>query len=907
MWLKWLKRILVSLGILIALVIGFVLIVVFMYEDEVKKFATAQLNKHLKVNVHVKPSDIELTLWDQFPQASLRFSDVLIPDYTSENQKDTMLFAKNIYFNFDFWDMMSGKYEVKNVVVRDAIAKVKVTDDGVPNYDIWKSENTDKDPDNSFSFALEKLIGENLQISYENGLKNEKFDFDAKDILFEGKFTNKQYDLKSTADLNINEISIDSVTYIKDKPGELDLDLAIDNDKNVYRINKGALNVAELLFSSSGTYCAQEDSNRIDLNIKGKNIDLASAFSIFPKKYVGALGKYNAQGLVVFNMDINGEIDSIQSPKVVSNFYVEGGSLVEKISKTTLSNISLSGHFNSDTLSSNLLTLSDVSANLDVGTIAGSLRVEDLSSPNIKANTNGNINLYLLHNFLRNTNVEILTGNSDFAFNLAMHQENGSMEIDNSKGTFHIQNGKLKLPSSPILYSSVNGTLKLNNNNASFEKIKGNAQTSDFEMTGKLNNLIPYMFDANQTLSITADLTSKEVDLDPILNSKKPEVAFASQPEAFNLPQNIKLSLSTKVDKLTMGKLNASKIKGSISLADQKITANNCSFKANKGNYKLSFGLEQLPDNQFLWDTKINAKQVDIKNFFKEMDNFGQDFLTDENIKGKANMDLDLAFLLSPYFDVNVPSIKAKSSITIKNGELINQPTLAEIGAYFSEQKITKRVLDTDKFNKKIKHVKFKELKNTLSIENEKIFIPKMSIASNIMDISVGGWHGFNDSIDYHFNFRLRDVLVQNESEEFGPIQDDELGVKLFLHMFGTLDNPNYELDKEERKLERKEAIAEEKANVKSILKSELGIFKNDSTVAQYKAPEKAPVKWELESFSEDDPKEVTASDNGSTTEKQTKKPKDKKDSKFNKFLKKMGVEEEQAKKESNFEIEIDN
>ena len=81
------------------------------------------------------------------------------------------------------------------------------------------------------------------------------------------------------------------------------------------------------------------------------------------------------------------------------------------------------------------------------------------------------------------------------------------------------------------------------------------------------------------------------------------------------------------------------------------------------------------------------------------------------------------------------------------------------------------------------------------------------------MNISLYGEHGFNDSIDYHINFRLRDLLIKNENEtEFGPIKDDELGKKLFLLMYGTVDNPLFKLDNEGKKKEKKERWKEKRS-----------------------------------------------------------------------------------------------
>jgi hypothetical protein len=284
------------------------------------------------------------------------------------------------------------------------------------------------------------------------------------------------------------------------------------------------------------------------------------------------------------------------------------------------------------------------------------------------------------------------------------------------------------------------------------------------------------------------------------------------------------------------------------------------------------------------------------------MDNFGQVYLTDANIKGTGNLDLSMAMHLDKNLTPIVESLKSRSTITLKKGELINQSTLVEIGAYFAENKVTKKLLNIEKLQSKIAHVKFKDLTNTITIEEGKIYIPKMLISSNVMDISLGGWHSFEDSIDYHFNFKLRDVLVNKESSEFGAIQDDGLGVKLFLRMFGTLENPQYGLDKEERKLELKQNLVNEKRDVKAILKSEIGLFKKDTTVGSYSAPEKTPVTFVIES-------EDNSAGNQAKSEAELKKEKEieaekKKNNRFNKFLNKIGVEEEKKKP---VEIEMNN
>lgn len=246
MWLKWTKRILAGLGILIVLIVAFFFTVVYIYEDEVKQYAIDELNKNLKVKV--KAPDIELTIWDQFPKASLRFNDVLIPDYLSENEQDTMMYAKHIYLSFDFWDMMAGNYKVQTVSLEGAIFNLKVNKEGESNFDIFK-EDTTATQDTKFSFALKEVRGKDIQIAYIDSLTNQSYIGYAPDLTFSGDFKETVYDLKVKAKLKAKKIRSGGVTFIKDKDATLDLAMLIDRKKNKYLIQKGNVNIEELLLT----------------------------------------------------------------------------------------------------------------------------------------------------------------------------------------------------------------------------------------------------------------------------------------------------------------------------------------------------------------------------------------------------------------------------------------------------------------------------------------------------------------------------------------------------------------------------------------------------------------------------------------------------------------------------------
>ena len=143
-----------------------------------------------------------------------------------------------------------------------------------------------------------------------------------------------------------------------------------------------------------------------------------------------------------------------------------------------------------------------------------------------------------------------------------------------------------------------------------------------------------------------------------------------------------------------------------------------------------------------------------------------------------------------------------------------------------------------------------------------------------------------------------RQILKRKQQEEFGPIQDDELGTKLFLHMYGTVEQPFFELDKGERKRARNEHLNQEKESLKEILKQEIGLFSKDTSIKESSQIQNNSPTFEIEW--EEDQDTLSTEDNDSQNKKE-KTPK-KKERQINKLLKKIGVEEEEKKVE--FEID---
>ena len=75
---KYLRKFLFWIFFVCLFLLTTVTVLLHIYEDDIKQFAIDEINDHLKTDLEVQ--SIELSLFHDFPRASLEFKNVLIRD-----------------------------------------------------------------------------------------------------------------------------------------------------------------------------------------------------------------------------------------------------------------------------------------------------------------------------------------------------------------------------------------------------------------------------------------------------------------------------------------------------------------------------------------------------------------------------------------------------------------------------------------------------------------------------------------------------------------------------------------------------------------------------------------------------------------------------------------------------------
>ena len=883
------KKIILGIGILIALIVSSAVALAFLYEKEVKSYVISQLNQQLNTNIEVE--EIKFSLLKKFPYASVEFQNVFALDAIPKGLKhDTLFNAQNIYLQFNVIDIWNKKYRIKKIEVNQGFAKIKVFDDGSDNFHFWKPQSDTAN--SSFDFALKEVVFRKFAVDYKNKQKNQNVSLNINYSILSGNFTNEEFDLDIETKFFAGYIYFNETPYLKNQTVELDAILKVVSANNSIEVKKGELAVADLKFSLSGKAITKPELF-LDLNINAKDMDIQSVLSLTPVKYKESLEDYQSKGKFYFNASLKGKITDLENPLFVADFGIDNGEIFHEDTHVKLENLNLRGKYTNGKQKnpiSTLLQIDNFSCKMGSGKINADFSIENFSNPQIKVSTVSDLQLAELLDFIKNDSIELLQGKINIDASFAGSIKNfKNYTIDDFKQS--VTSGKMsfsgidfKMKNDHINYSGLNGSFLFDNNDIIITGLAGKILNNDFELKGFFRNVISYFFIKDQKLVVDASLKSSKIDLNELLSSESSSESDTAY--SLNFSKNANFYLTVELGNLLFRKFEAKNISGKVVLKDEKLVTEGLSFNALDGRVSASGIIDAADSDNILVSCQAAIEKININKMFSQMENFGQTTLQEKHIRGLATANIDFIAQMDSKLNVNMDKLYTKANLDIEKGELINFEPMKKLSSFINVTEL--------------EHIKFSNLKNEIEIRNSKLSIPKTEIASNAMNLSFSGSHTFNHDIDYRIKVLLSDLLAnkarkaKKENTEFGIEQkDDSRKMALFLKVYGTVDKPKFAYDKIGLTEKVKEDIRVEKQNLKSILKDEFGLYKKDSTV---KVPEKTvkptQMQFEWEENKKDEVKEAAKPKN-----KFEKKEK----SKFDRLLDKV------AGPENKNELEKDN
>ena len=835
------------LGIVLAI---FLLVsgLIFAFKDEIIQYVVSEINKNLQAKVKVEK--IDLTFWATFPNISLDFEEVFISDAFPNREAgptDTLLYTEKIRLKFNAIDVWNEKYDVKNIRIYPGSLQLKTDSLGEVNYNIFKS--SEDSTTTKFKLELKSVELTGLNFSMKNDQSQQFYHTSIHDLQLKGAFTEEKFNLETSSSLHINQLKSGDVALLKNKKARFELNLAVNqNDKSI-EIPKATLFVEEIPFQLEGKI----DTTNLYLHIFAEKLELTDVARKLTLKELESVEQLQGSGTINFDLTINEKANSTQAPSTVCSFGIQNGSLREPTQQLKISNIYLSGKYsNVGGASNEFLSLSNMRFQTATGPFQGALRITQFNAPRYVGKGKGKLDLKSIHGIFSLPYIEKITGNLDLESEfdlLTKRHANGQnhITVNTCSANVNLRNINASLLNDTRTFSGVQGGIVINGDEAALDGIRVQIGKSDFEINGVFEDILPYLektgnlkssISLESNLIFAKDLSSSHVDAQ--MNAIEPEKQFI-------LPDNIDGSVNLYIGNLHIENHLFSQIKSQLAVGKRQLKFQGLQVENAGANVIGSVTLTEEYPEYLLLKSDLSSANISIKNLFQAWNNFDQSVILAENISGKAAVEMTLEAPFDLRKGIIKQNIVSKIHLKITDGKLKNVSTFKTITESLktSSVRFLLKKNNINDFERKLLDLQFKTLENTLLIKNGKLEIPFMLIESNALNIETFGSHSFDNEIDYHFAFRFRDLISTTQETEFGKVVDDGSGFKIFMRMYGTLDKPIIKWDEEAKKQEAKENREAAKKEAISMLKSEFGWKKGDTTVREYQ-PIKKP-KEEIE------------------------------------------------------------
>lgn len=760
-----------------------------LYGPEVKEMLLREINKNIVTEVEIY-GPVEFSVFKHFPKVSLAIHDIHVSG--SMPEKDSALFrADRIYLMMNLLDVIRQNWTIKTIAIENGALYLSRDKNGEVNYNL-QGEQMDTLPASSFRLDIDKALLHDIDFKFTDELGGVFIDLHLDKATVRGNFSSEQLSLLTSVSVFSRSLVIKELDYAHQKQLDIDGGLQIDTKDDIYHLDISKLVTEKNHFKVNGNIKAQEQGPLFDLQITGEDISIKDFPKLLPDSIHYFIRDFEGSGNLQFKASIRGELSQNKSPEITASADVtEGemryGKLSNPIKKLAFKVAFTNGQKQS--LQTSSLRIDEFKGTIGNSQISALLSLSNFNNPQVNLSIHGIIDLALFSPFLTSGKVKDIGGNvkaNNFTFKGKIKDLMSGSLGPNAKFLGDIQFDHVKIILDSFMVKIPSGKIIANNSTASFDKVHVELPGTDFTFTGKVDNLTrlisgksdAWVAPLKTNLSIRAD----HMDVRRLLYLFQSDAApTTSSATNFNLEGNIDITSNY----IQYDKFKAYDVSGTCVLNPGKIELKK--FSLNTMDGMLDFhSMIKFQGNNFHSKTHVACKDIDISKLFYQMNNFGQDVLADKNLKGKLTTTLDInASFTNNEIDYN--KLYVLADVTIKDGELISFKPLEQLS----------RFVDIEE----LRNVRFSTLKNQIHINERIIYIPRMLIQSNAMNLSLAGLHTMDHLIDYQIKLNIFDVLAKKIRKRKSSLSDYEVisedNLNFFLSMTGHLDNPTIKYDKQ--------------------------------------------------------------------------------------------------------------
>ena len=747
------KKILKIAAIIFVLFVGIIAAAPYFFKGKFKELVLKTANE--KLNATVSFDDIDISLFTNFPQASLKLTNLKIINKTPF-EKDTLFYADKISLEMPIKALFKGKNDpinITGILVNNARLNLLTNESGVVNYDIVKPSK-DTTSTSPMVLAINKYEILNSEIVYNNQSSKIIFKLTNFNHSGSGDLSSEQskLDTKSEGKVTFN---YKGINYLLNSIVNLNALIGIDLKTNTYSFLKNEGSVSGLPLTFDGKVILDTNEQNIDINFKTPTSSFKNFLALAPQEYKKDLGAVKTAGNFSVNGIIKGLNNDVRIPGFSINIVSDDASFKYPNLPKGVNNITIKATIKNETglTKDTYVNLEALNFRIDQDVFKSSATIKNLTSnPFINATLNGTINLANISKAYPFQLKEDLSGilKTDVVTQFDMDAiKNSDYSRIKSKGIIDLSNFTYKSAEfkNPFLIS--NALINFSPNTVDLKKLNATTGNSDLSVTGTMQNLIGFIL-SDKKLTGNFNLNSTTFSVNDFMQNSASTDKKDETTGKLKIPSFLDCIINASAKTVLYDNLTLKDVSGKLTIKDEKVSLDNLNSSLFDGKLGLS-GTVSTKEETPTFTMDLNMNSFNIAKSFEGLNMLQKLMPIAKYIDGKLNSNLKLSGNLTNDFTPNLSTISGNAiaelianKLDLKNSQLFN--SLAG----------QLKFIDLSK-------VDLKDLKTAFSFDNGKVQVKPFNLKYNDIDVTVSGSHGFDQSLDYNVLFSVPGKYLGNE------------------------------------------------------------------------------------------------------------------------------------------------
>ena len=803
------KKVFKITGIVLVVIVALLIAAPFIFEAQLTDMMKKSINKN--VNAEVEFSDLDLTLFRSFPQATLVLKDVSVIN-KEPFKGDTLAFGGELLLEMSIKELFKGSDQPKKIDklrLDNAFINIQVDSLGNNNYDISIEDLAAAGDTVSTPFKLDLKHYEinNSRLKYVD--KGQKLSLYLEDLNHKGTgdFSLEQSELETSTTAFVT-MDYDGVNYLNKNRVGLEAVIQMDLEELKYTFLENEAIINQLPLTFEGFVDVNEDNNEIDISFKTPSSDFKNFLAVMPEIYAKNIENVQTTGDFIVNGRMHGIIDDTYIPKMDIKVTSTNASFKYPDLPKSVQDINIDLAILNETglLNDTYLTFDNVTFRIDQDVFAANGNIRNLTE-NMLVNMalKGTVNLANIEKAypleLEQDLNGILTIDAKTSFDMNSIEKEQYQNV-NSNGNARITDFRYKSPEIPNEIKISTANFNLNQGDVRVPQLNMTTGQTDISASGNIQNLMGFLFTDQklkgdfQVNSITFSIndfmiaeTAEEIVKTPDGVNIETKKEVPTGEKAIKIPSFLDVKMDFSANKVLYDNLVLNNAKGTLYIKDETATLQNVTSNIFDGTIALN-GNVSTKGAVPTFKMNLDLNSLDIAKSFNGLELLQGLTPIAAALEGKLQTRINLAGNLNDDFTPQLTSLAGEALAELLTAK-VQPEKLALLG----------------RLDEQLKFIDFKDinldnLKSRLTFNNGFVEIEPFDFNVKGINVQIAGSHGFDMNMNYNVTL---DVPAKFLGSDLGTAlsklsaQDlQSMTVALPIGLTGTFQNPNINLNMEQ-------------------------------------------------------------------------------------------------------------